>query len=56
MFHGIRKFSTRLESHFGTEFWFSLQRRYELKVSRRDVLPQIEKTVRPFVAQCPAVS
>lgn len=48
----------RLAIYFGTtpEFWLHLQTRYELKVLRRDVLPQIEKCVRPFVVQCPAVS
>ena len=48
----------RLAIYFGTtpEFWLNLQTRYELKVLRRDVLPQIEKSVRPFVVQCPAVS
>jgi addiction module HigA family antidote len=48
----------RLGVYFGTtpEFWLNLQTRYELKVSRRDVLPQIEKSVRPFVPECPVVS
>lgn len=46
----------RLSLYFGTtaEFWLNLQLRYDLKVSRRDVLPQIEKIVRPF-AGAPAV-
>jgi antitoxin HigA-1 len=41
----------RLSVYFGTtaEFWLNLQTRYELKVSRRDILPQIERNVRPFV-------
>ncbi len=47
----------RLAVYFGTtpEFWLSLQTQYELKVSRRDILPAIEKSVRPFTPQCPAV-
>lgn len=60
--HGRRGISAdsalRLSAHFGTtaEFWLNLQTRYELKVSRRDVLPRIEETVRPFVGQGSAVS
>lgn len=60
--HGRRGITTdsalRLAVYFGTtpEFWLNLQTRYELKVSRRDILPQIEKNVRPFVAQCPVAS
>jgi antitoxin HigA-1 len=48
----------RLSVYFGTtaEFWLNLQTRYELKVSRRDILPHIEQTVRPFVGQGSAVS
>jgi addiction module HigA family antidote len=48
----------RLSVYFGTtaEFWLNLQTRYELKVSRRDVLPQIEKTVRPFMGRGSIVS
>ncbi len=48
----------RLAVYFGTtpEFWFNLQTRYELKVSRRDILPEIEKNVRPLATQCPVVS
>lgn len=48
----------RLAVYFRTtpEFWLNLQTRYELKVSRRDILPQIEKNVRPFVARCPVGS
>jgi antitoxin HigA-1 len=30
------------------EFWLNLQTRYDLKVSRRDLLPMIEKNVRPL--------
>jgi antitoxin HigA-1 len=48
----------RLSVYFGTtaEFWLNLQTRYELRVSRRDVLPRIERTVRPLVEQGSAVS
>ncbi len=48
----------RLSVYFGTtpEFWLNLQTRYELKMSRRDILPEIEKNVRPLAIQCPAVS
>jgi antitoxin HigA-1 len=48
----------RLSVSFGTtaDFWLNLQTRYELKISRRDVLPQIERTVRPFVGQGSMVS
>jgi addiction module HigA family antidote len=48
----------RLSVYFGTtaEFWLNLQTRYELKVSRRDVLPRIEQTVRPFLEQGSMVS
>lgn len=60
--HGRRGITTdsalRLAVYFRTtpEFWLNLQTRYELKVSRRDILPQIEKSVRPFVTQCPVAS
>jgi antitoxin HigA-1 len=48
----------RLSVYFGTtpEFWLNLQTRYELKVSRRDILPAIEKSVRPLAGQCPVAS
>ncbi len=48
----------RLSVYFGTtaEFWLNLQTRYALKVSRRDILPQIEKNVRPFVGPGSTVS
>jgi antitoxin HigA-1 len=48
----------RLSIYFGTtaEFWLNLQMRHELKVSRRDVLPQIQQTVRPFMGQDIVVS
>jgi antitoxin HigA-1 len=52
--HGRRGISTdsalRLALYFGTtpEFWMNLQTRYDLKVSKRKLLPQIEKTVRPL--------
>lgn len=60
--HGRRGITTdsalRLSVYFGNtaEFWLNLQTRYELKVSRRDILPQIEKNVRPFVGQGSVVS
>jgi hypothetical protein len=48
----------RLAVYFSTtpEFWLNLQTGYELKVSRRDLLPKIQASVRPFVPQCPAIS
>ncbi len=40
----------RLAVYFGTtpEFWINLQMRYDLKVSKRELLPAIEKSVRPL--------
>jgi antitoxin HigA-1 len=40
----------RLGVYFGTtaEFWLNLQTRYELKVSRRKLLPEIQKNIRPL--------
>ena len=40
----------RLAIYFGTtpEFWMNLQARYALKVSQRDRLPSIKKSVRPL--------
>jgi addiction module HigA family antidote len=40
----------RLGVYFSTtpEFWLNLQTRYELKVSRRKLLPTIEKNIRPL--------
>jgi len=52
--HGRRGITTdtalRLAVYFGTtpEFWINLQARYALKISKRDVLPTIEKNVRPL--------
>jgi antitoxin HigA-1 len=52
--HGRRGISAdsalRLAVYFGTtpEFWLNLQTRYDLKVSKRDLLPAIEKNVRPL--------
>jgi antitoxin HigA-1 len=48
----------RLAVYFGTtpEFWLNLQTRYELKVSRRDILPEIERNVRPLVVPCSVTS
>ncbi len=52
--HGRRAITTdsalRLAVYFGTtpEFWVNLQARYDLKISKRDLLPAIEKNVRPL--------
>jgi antitoxin HigA-1 len=52
--HGRRGITTdsalRLAIYFGTtpEFWVNLQARYDLKVSKRDLLPAIQKNVRPL--------
>ncbi len=52
--HGRRGITTdtalRLAVYFGNtpEFWANLQSRYDLKISRRDLLPTIEKNVRPL--------
>lgn len=52
--HGRRGISTdsalRLAVYFCTtpEFWANLQTSYDLKVSKRDLLPAIEKVVRPL--------
>jgi antitoxin HigA-1 len=60
--HGRRGISAdsalRLAVYFGTtaELWLNLQTRYDLKVSRRNLLPAIEKNVRPLVIQSQAVS
>jgi antitoxin HigA-1 len=50
---GIRADSAlRLAVHFGTtpESWLNLQTRYDLKVSKRELLPTIAKVVRPLQA------
>jgi antitoxin HigA-1 len=55
--HGRREITAdsalRFSVYFGTtaEFWLYLQTRYDLEVSRRDVLPRIEETVRPLTEQ-----
>lgn len=60
--HGRRGISAdsalRLAVYFSTtpEFWLNLQTRYDLKVSRRNLLPAIEKNVRPLATQPQAVS
>jgi len=52
--HGRRSITTdtalRLGVYFGTmpEFWVNLQTRYDLKISKRDLLPSIRKNVRPL--------
>jgi addiction module HigA family antidote len=40
----------RLALYFGTspEFWMNLQSRYDLKRSKRSLLPALEKRVRPL--------
>ncbi|MDC0358371.1 HigA family addiction module antitoxin [Oligoflexia bacterium] len=40
----------RLALYFGTtpEFWVSLQTRYDLKIAKRELLPDIERDVRPI--------
>jgi len=54
--HGRRGISAdsalRLAVYFRTtpEFWLNLQTRYDLKVSKRKLLPEIEKNVRPLQA------
>jgi addiction module HigA family antidote len=59
--HGRRGISTdtalRLAVYFRTtpEFWLNLQTRYDLKVSRRDLLPAIEKNVQPLATQFQSV-
>jgi addiction module HigA family antidote len=59
--HGRRGISTdtalRLAVYFRTtpEFWLNLQTRYDLKVSRRDLLPTIEKNVQPLATQFQSV-
>lgn len=52
--HGKRSISTdtalRFSIYFGTtpEFWINLQSRYDLKMAKRNILPKIERNVRPF--------
>jgi addiction module HigA family antidote len=40
----------RLGIYFGTtpEFWINLQTRYDLKLAKRDLGPEIEKKIRPL--------
>ena len=40
----------RLATYFGTtpEFWLNLQSRYDLKMARQKLWPEIEKTIRPL--------
>ena len=40
----------RLSAYFGTtpEFWINLQTRYNLKIAKRDLWPEIEKKIRPL--------
>ena len=54
--HGRRTITTdsalRLAVYFGNtpEFWLNLQSRYDLKISKRDLLPAILKDIRPMEA------
>ena len=49
--HGRRSFTAdtalRLEKYFGVpaQFWLNLQSRYDLKIARRDVWPEVEPRV-----------
>ena len=40
----------RFSVYFGTtpEFWINLQSRYDLKIAKQELLPEIEKGVRPI--------
>ena len=40
----------RLGIYFGTspEFWVNLQSRYDLKLAKRTILPEIERDIRPL--------
>jgi len=52
--HGKRGVTTdtalRLSVYFGTtpEFWINLQTRYDLKLAKQELLPEIERNVRPL--------
>jgi len=52
LIHGRRTLTAdtalRLEKYFGVsaQFWLNLQARYDLKIARRDVWPQVEPRVR----------
>lgn len=52
LIHGKRSVTAdtalRLEKYFGVaaQFWLNLQARYDLKIARRDVWPQVEPRVR----------
>ncbi|MEZ4752793.1 MAG: HigA family addiction module antitoxin [Bdellovibrionota bacterium] len=41
----------RLALYFGTtpEFWVNLQSNYDLKLAKRDLLPQIKQEIRPLI-------
>lgn len=43
----------RLSIYFGTtpEFWLNLQTRYDLKIARRELLPELERNVRPIESE-----
>ena len=55
--HAKRSITTdtalRLSVYFGTspEFWLNLQTRYDLKLARKNLLPDIEKEVRPLESE-----
>ncbi|MCB0310774.1 MAG: HigA family addiction module antidote protein [Bdellovibrionales bacterium] len=40
----------RLALYFGTspEFWMNLQTRFDLKIAKRELLPQLEDDIRPI--------
>ena len=40
----------RLAAYFGTtpEFWLNLQTRYDLKLAKENIWPDIERSIRPF--------
>jgi len=52
--HGKRSITPdtalRFAVYFGTtpEFWMNLQSRYDLKIARRELLPSLEKEIRPL--------
>ena len=52
--HAKRSITTdtalRLSVYFSTtpEFWINLQARYDLKLAKRDLLPEIKQDIRPY--------
>ena len=43
----------RLALYFGVtaEFWINLQSRYDLKIAKQELLPELEKDIRPIQKQ-----